>query len=82
MSNIAKYAQATRVEVDLVFATSHLALCITDNGIGMQPSDRVKPDTFGLLGMQERVLALKGVFKIESPITATGTRIRVRLPNT
>lgn len=80
MSNIAKYAKATRVDVALLFGKEEIKLYITDNGVGINPGDVMKPNTFGLRGMEERVVALQGKFSIEKA-TDKGTNIVVTLPN-
>ena len=60
LTNIAKHAEATAVTVRLQRDGKQLALSICDNGRGVQPIDRLKPDAFGLRGMEERAHALKG----------------------
>lgn len=80
MSNIAKYAKATRVDVALLFGKQEIKMYITDNGIGITPGDVMKPNAFGLRGMEERVVALQGKFSIERALDK-GTNIIVTLPN-
>lgn len=80
MSNIAKYAKAKRVDVALFFGEDSLKMYITDDGIGINPSDVLKPNAFGLRGMEERVAALNGEFSIEK-LSDSGTNITVALPN-
>ena len=52
---------------------------VTDNGIGINPGDVMKPNAFGLRGMEERVVALQGKFSIEKAADK-GTNIIVSLP--
>ncbi len=80
MSNIAKYAKASRVDVALLFSPEDIKMYITDDGIGIDPSDVMKPNAFGLRGMEERVAALQGKFSIERA-PERGTNITVILPN-
>ncbi len=80
MSNIAKYAQATSVEVALFFSPQQIKLLIADNGVGIHPRDVIKPDAFGLRGMEERVTALRGKFSIDGS-SGKGTTVTVILPN-
>lgn len=80
MSNIAKYAKATRVDVALLFGDDTIKMYITDDGIGINPGDVMKPNAFGLRGMEERVTALQGEFTIE-PAPEKGTNITIMLPN-
>ncbi len=80
MSNIAKYAKATRVDVALLFGKDDIKMYITDDGIGINSGDIMKPNSFGLRGMEERVAALQGRFSIEKA-PEKGTNITVILPN-
>ncbi len=80
MSNIAKYAQATNVEVSLFFSPKEIKLLIADNGVGIHPRDVIKQDAFGLRGMEERVAALRGKFSIDGT-PGRGTNVTVILPN-
>ncbi|MDD2833839.1 MAG: histidine kinase [Methylotenera sp.] len=78
MSNIAKHAEATKVNVDLDIYKNEIMMMISDNGVGINSSDTYKPNSFGLRGMQERVAALNGHFDIGQ--LGKGTMITVRLP--
>jgi signal transduction histidine kinase len=81
MSNIAKYAKATQVSVDLNASANEVVMTISDNGIGIKSNDKLKADSFGLRGMQERAIALHGSFKISKPSPDKhGTVIAVKLP--
>lgn len=81
MSNISKYAQATEVSVDLNASDNEVVMTITDNGVGIKPNDKLKTDSFGLRGMQERAIAMHGSFRISKPIESKqGTVITVKLP--
>jgi len=79
MSNIAKYAGASRVDVALLFNEDEIKLMVTDDGVGINPSDVMKPDAFGVRGMEERVVALQGEFSIERA-SGQGTNVTVILP--
>lgn len=80
MSNIAKYAKATQVSVELNSSTNEVVMTIRDNGIGIEPDDQLKANSFGLRGMHERAVALHGSFKISKPADKHGTVITVKLP--
>ena len=54
-------------------------LKISDNGIGMEPEARKKPKSFGLRGINERVLSLGGELDISSHPGA-GTMLVARIP--
>ncbi len=81
LNNVFKYAQATKINVRLTkSATGELQLSIEDNGIGMDVGAVDQTSHFGLLGMRERVQALKGTFHIISSPNQ-GTRINISVPN-
>ncbi|OUL37350.1 hypothetical protein BV372_02855 [Nostoc sp. T09] len=77
LTNICKYAGATKVEINLSHTSSNLCLTIQDNGKGFRLLQN--KTGFGLQGMQERVLALKGNFNIDTE-PGYGCRITVNLP--
>jgi signal transduction histidine kinase len=80
LTNIAKHAGATRVAISLRRERRQLTLTILDNGRGVQPADRLKPQSFGLRGMSERARALGGTMALsEAPGGGTMVAIKVRL---
>ncbi|MGF6275293.1 two-component system sensor histidine kinase UhpB [Massilia sp. UYP11] len=80
LTNIAKHAGATRVTVSLRRQRNLLTLSICDNGRGIQPADRLKPQSFGLRGMSERASALGGTLALSSaPGGGTMVTIKTRL---
>jgi NarL family two-component system sensor histidine kinase LiaS len=79
LTNVAKHAQATQVNVTLVEGRQQLVLSISDNGKGLQPGDLNKNGHFGLVNMRERAEALGGELYRESE-SGRGTTIRVVLP--
>lgn len=78
LSNISRHARATAVEVDLRVAGDHVCMKVGDNGVGMQHGIR-KPESFGLIGIQERIRILGGTFEIISE-PGQGTTIKVSVP--
>jgi PAS domain S-box-containing protein len=78
LTNIAKHAGATRVTVTLRRQRQHLTLTICDNGRGITPADRLKPQSFGLRGMSERAKALGGTLSL-SPAPGGGTMVAVKI---
>ena len=79
LTNIAKHAAATAVSVRLRQVADTLQLSISDNGRGVAASDRLKPDSFGLRGMEERARALKGSLTLSVP-SGGGTMVSVLIP--
>jgi len=79
LTNVARHANARRVEVSLRCDESFVELRIADDGRGITPSEAVAPTSLGLLGMQERTAMLGGTMAIEGKADA-GTVLTVRLP--
>ncbi|MES2260885.1 MAG: PAS domain-containing sensor histidine kinase [Pseudomonadota bacterium] len=79
LTNIARHAQADHVRLSLCKYDSHLLISIADDGRGISDADLDKSDSFGLLGMRERVRALRGEIDISANEPA-GTRITIHLP--
>lgn len=80
LNNILKYAQATKVSVQLIGFASEIQLLIEDNGIGF---DKNKLDLyktgFGLTGMKNRINSLSGNLLIDSK-PGHGTSIVALIP--
>jgi len=79
LTNIGKYAEASRVEIDLSDREGFLTLEVTDNGAGMTLAQREKPRSFGLRGLQERARTVDGWLDISSQ-PGHGTSIIVSVP--
>jgi len=79
LTNVARHAHATQVELALQTDGSALRLTVTDNGRGASREALQRPGCFGILGMRERVHALGGEFLIESQ-PGHGTHILARVP--
>ncbi len=79
LTNITRYARARQVWVSLRTSNEMLELQVCDDGQGFDPAQAQRPQSFGLLGMQERAIALGGVLEIDSA-PGQGTRVRVVVP--
>jgi PAS domain S-box-containing protein len=79
LTNVGKHAQASHVSVRLVHARHSIELEITDNGLGIATSDRLKPKSFGIRGMVERVHALGGNLLIGAAPQG-GTVVEITVP--
>jgi signal transduction histidine kinase len=75
LTNVAKYAQASVVQVDLRASDSVIELAVRDDGIGGADPTRGS----GLVGLQDRVAALGGTMTI-SGRAGKGTSIVARIP--
>jgi PAS domain S-box-containing protein len=80
ITNIAKHAEAKNGRIELHFKHSSLEAQITDDGCGFDPvSSRATWQTFGLLGIEERVAILGGTLRIDSQ-EGRGTKIHLTVP--
>jgi signal transduction histidine kinase len=77
-SNIAKYAKASHVLVELINDANKISMRILDDGIGISSADKLKNNAFGLRGMAERVTAIGGSFSIGTGEHG-GTEVLVQL---
>lgn len=77
-TNIAKHAQAHRVEVTLAERDGVAEVSVRDDGVGFDTGKR-RASAHGLLGMRYRVEAEGGRFSLESQ-PGGGTLIRATLP--
>jgi signal transduction histidine kinase len=79
LSNILRHAEATRVQVVLRVEGDWVWMSVSDNGIGFLPGGRDKTGSFGLVGIEERIIILGGTFNLHSE-PGTGTTVRVAVP--
>lgn len=79
LANVAKHAEASRVEVKIERTPEAVTLHVADNGRGFSPAAPRSPNSLGLLGLRERAQLLKGAVTIDSQ-PGQGTRIDVRIP--
>jgi PAS domain S-box-containing protein len=78
--NALRHSRASQVSVRLAVRDGTVALEVEDNGIGIAPSCRERPGSFGLIGMQERADALHGSFVLNEYEPGAGCCVTVRLP--
>lgn len=73
-TNIARHAKATRARIETGFEASFVRLCVSDDGRG-----GVEGFGNGLKGMRERVEAVGGILRVESP-SGRGTSLCIEVP--
>ena len=78
LTNVARHAQATHIDISLAKDGDDYVLKVRDNGKGFDVAQQ-KLDSFGVVGMRERALMLGGELHIESH-PGQGTSIEVRIP--
>jgi len=79
LTNIAKHAQANRVDVELRLTGDRWRLAVRDDGVGFDPEKEKRPTAHGLISIRERVLGLGGEVLV-SGAPGRGTTIEVILP--
>jgi len=79
LTNVARHARATRVDIELALTPEELRLQVQDNGVGIADADRTGRKSLGLLGMQERALLFGGEVSITGA-PGHGTQVNVILP--
>jgi len=81
LTNVARHAGASRVDVTLDNDGASLALQIGDDGCGFDPDEAKKRYSYGLLGMQERARLIGASLQIDSA-PGTGTVVSIHMPLT
>ena len=77
MQNVAKYANATHIRIDLGIDDGALTFRVSDDGSGFDPAVTVRGA--GLQNMTDRLASLDGELRIESA-PGHGTTIEGHLP--
>jgi PAS domain S-box-containing protein len=79
LTNVARHAAATRVDVNLDKGADKLSLVIADNGRGIREGAAKSPTSLGLLGIRERARRLGGEVEVCAGRSG-GTTVSVALP--
>ena len=79
LTNIARHAEATHVQVWLTCDDCKLSLEVQDDGKGFDEEMIGSKRTLGMLGMQERALTIGGDFAFSSQ-PGEGTTIKIMIP--
>ena len=79
LTNVARHAEASRVDVRCEQFSDHVELEIKDNGRGINEEELSHSHSLGLVGIRERVLLWKGEVQITGK-PGQGTRLFVRIP--
>jgi signal transduction histidine kinase len=75
LTNVAKYAHAATVTVDVTQENGELVVEVVDDGVGGANTGGGS----GLRGLADRIEALDGRFRVSSP-PGGGTRVRAEIP--
>lgn len=83
VNNARRHAQASLIQVRIVYADNHVEISVDDDGIGFDmeklKSEWIDRESFGLMSMKERIELLGGTFTVTS-VPGEGTRIAAQLP--
>ena len=80
LTNVARHAQATHLDVLLERRGDQFVTIIEDNGVGFDTEAATKSGRLGLFGMRERAEMLGGTLTIES-YAGAGTTVLVEIPS-
>lgn len=79
LTNVARHAHATAVNVQLAKRNEVVDLTISDNGTGFTSTPKLHSQSFGLTGMKARARSLSGTMKIRTR-AGHGTLVEVSFP--
>jgi PAS domain S-box-containing protein len=79
LTNVAKYAGASKINTELFATASSITLEVRDDGKGLSEGDLAKDSSFGIRGMMERVRALGGWLDV-SGSPGRGTTVMMSIP--
>lgn len=79
LTNVARHARATEVNVSLKQRDGQIELYVRDNGKGITEEELNNPKSFGLIGIRERAKIFGGN-NIMKGIPGKGTTVTVRIP--
>lgn len=78
VQNACKHAKPSTIFVKLEFLRDKINVLVKDDGVGFTMEEGQSENSFGLIGMKERVELLNGDLKIESKLNV-GTKIQITL---
>lgn len=78
VNNVEKHAEASVINIVMEFRRDMVSVTIEDNGKGFDTAENVGNESFGLVGMRERINLLNGELMIKS-VKGTGTKITIKV---
>jgi signal transduction histidine kinase len=82
LTNVAKHAHASNVDIALDHADHHCVMTVTDNGVGIVSARErggSRPPRLGMVTMRERAQAIGGRFEVHA-VREGGTQIAISIP--
>jgi signal transduction histidine kinase len=81
LNNVLRHAHTRQAHILVIFGPQVILVNVIDDGIGFDPEKPLTPPHgWGLAGMRERVVLIKGQLRIESA-PGRGTTVEVKVPN-
>ncbi|SFS08182.1 Histidine kinase [Granulicella pectinivorans] len=82
LSNAFRHANAKQIEVQILYSSNALEICICDDGVGIDPiimEEGGKRGHWGLSSMRQRAVKIGGQVKV-SRRPVGGTEVRIKIP--
>lgn len=79
LANVSRHAKANQIAINLSQHAGNVVMKVADNGIGLSVNSRKKTQSYGLIGIKERVNTLHGTLIIDS-LENKGTALTVIIP--
>lgn len=79
MTNILRHADASKVHVSLSVQGESVVLLVRDNGLGITKDQMTKPQSFGIIGIRERVRFWGGTSTFDGT-PGRGTTVSIVIP--
>jgi signal transduction histidine kinase len=78
LTNIARHAEATEVDISLQKQDGQIELRVQDNGRGITEEELANPQSYGLMGLRERAILFGGNAVIQG-VPGRGTTVTVKI---
>lgn len=79
VTNVVRHAEASGIRVSLEVSGDKLLIAVEDDGRGIRDEEARHPQSWGLVGMRERLLGLGGILEIRG-VPGEGTTVRMMIP--
>ena len=79
LTNVTKHAEATKVQIHIIFDPEEVRVAVEDNGRGFDTHEIKRQQSWGLIGMEERATLLDGKFYLHSG-PGNGTMVEIVIP--
>ncbi|MES2264027.1 MAG: PAS domain S-box protein [Pseudomonadota bacterium] len=80
LTNVQRHARASAVDIGLREQGGCVVLSVADDGVGIELAQRRKRNSFGLIGIAERVVALGGELRVADFVQGQGCHLTICIP--